>query len=128
MSAVSARRVGALVGADATLERVSLESGFAHALRWVGWTAFRVDSASESLARTSAEISGVNEEWRRADALAGLNTFFVRVALAISGAATLSGRTQTIESVAIVTGRTFTLMATDSVSTNGVVATSLWVF
>lgn len=45
LSTIGAWSIGALVGADATLEWVALEASFAHALRWISGTAFGVDSA-----------------------------------------------------------------------------------
>jgi hypothetical protein len=91
LSAVGARSICALVHIDATLQGVSFVTGFAHALRRIARSAFRVDSAGEPFARTLAfvVVLGVSEERRRTDAFAGLDASLVRRTLIIVDAAFL---------------------------------------
>jgi hypothetical protein len=91
LSAVGARSICALVHIDATLQGVSFVTGFAHALRRIARSAFRVDSAGEPLARTLAfvVVLGVSEERRWTDAFARLDASLVRRTLVIVDAAFL---------------------------------------
>lgn len=125
LSAIGTWSVGTLVSTDATQERVALESSFAHALRWVGRATLGVDSAREPFAGTSAEISGVNEERRRTNALAGLNTLLVRAALFVRSTTTLSWRAESAVRITIISGRTLAFVSSHSVSTNRIVAAGM---
>lgn len=96
LSAIGARIAvrRALIIVEASLQRIALEANLAHALRRIGRRALGVDAARVPFAwvLALAAVAGVQEEWRRANALAGLDAFFVGAALAVGCASSLRCR------------------------------------
>lgn len=107
---VSARSVQAFVDVDASLERIALEAGLAHALGRVARRALGVDSAREPLAGVPAgAVLRVGEEGQGAGAFAGLHAFFVGRAVVVADAPFLGLGTLAVVGVALVAWRTAAL-------------------
>lgn len=117
----------ALVLIEAALERVALESDFAHALRRIGRRALRIDAARISFAWILAliAVARVQEEWRRTHALARLHTLLVRAALLVGCASSLRRRTLAVIGVAVIAHRAQALVRAGLVDALGAEAAEM---